>query len=77
MFDRLLSSEAIYFDFIDPLQGKILGAARRNIDSIGAVDPAFYNQGSVKNNGNSWGSEQVGQIWWDTNNVRFHSVYHI
>ena len=60
-----------YFDFFDPLQGKILGVARSNIDYIGAVDPAQYNQGLVHNNGQTWGSEHIGQIWWDTNTVRF------
>ena len=60
-----------YFDFIDPLQGKILGVARRNIDYIGAVDPANYNTGTVHNIGSSWGELHVGEIWWDTNSVRF------
>ena len=71
MYDRLVNSTQTYFDFIDPLQGKILGAARRNINYIGAVDPANYNNGSVRNNGNSWSAEHVGEIWWDTNTVRF------
>lgn len=71
MYDRLTSSTQTYFDFINPLQGKILGAARRNIDYIGAVDPATYNTGSVRNQGNSWGAEHVGQMWWDTDTVRF------
>ena len=70
-YNKLLNSTQTYYDFIDPLQGKILGAARRNIDFIGAVDPANYNQGSIHNVGNSWGAEHVGQIWWDTNTVRF------
>ena len=70
-YDKLLNSTQTYYDFIDPLQGKILGAARQNIDYIGAVDPANYNQGSVHNVGTSWGSSHVGEIWWDTNRVRF------
>ena len=60
-----------YYDFFDPLQGKILGVARENIDYIGAVDPAQYNVGSVHNVGNSWGSSHIGQMWWDTDTVRF------
>jgi len=60
-----------YFDFFDPLQGKILGIARSNIDYIGAVDPAQYNQGSVHNNGQTWSKEHIGQMWWDTDTVRF------
>jgi hypothetical protein len=45
-YDKILNSTQTYFDFIDPLQGKILGVARRNIDYIGAVDPASYNTGT-------------------------------
>ena len=60
-----------YFDFFDPLQGKILGVARSNLDYIGAVDPAQYNVGSVHNNGNAWGSEHIGEMWWDIDTVRF------
>jgi hypothetical protein len=71
MYDRLTSATQTYFDFFDPLQGKILGAARRNIDYLGAVDPAFYNVGPIHNNGNSWANEHVGEIWWDTDTVRF------
>ena len=71
MYDRLASSTQTYFDFIDPLQGKILGAARRNIDYIGAVDPANYTNGTIRNQGNSWGAEHVGEMWWDTDTVRF------
>ena len=70
-YDKLLNSTQTYFDYIDPLQGKILGVARRNIDYIGAVDPASYNSGIVHNIGTSWGPAHAGEIWWDTNSVRF------
>jgi hypothetical protein len=71
MYDKLESTITSYLDFIDPLQGKILGVARENIDYIGAVDPANYNNGPVHNVGNPWAQAKVGQIWWDTNLVRF------
>ena len=70
-YDKLLNSTQTYFDYIDPLQGKILGVARRNIDFIGAVDPAQYNNGTIHNIGASWGATHLGEIWWDTNSVRF------
>jgi hypothetical protein len=70
-YDKLQNNVQTYFDYIDPLQGKILGTARRNIDFIGAVDPASYNTGSVHNIGTSWGPFFEGKIWWDTNSVRF------
>ena len=70
-YNKLVNSTQTYFDYIDPLQGKILGVARRNIDYIGAVDPASYNAGTVHNIGTSWGPAHEGEIWWDTNSVRF------
>ena len=70
-YDRITSAKTQFFDYFDPLQGKILGAARQNIDYIGAVDPAGYNAGSVNNYGRPWAAEHEGQIWWDTNSARF------
>ena len=70
-YDRITGTKTAFFDFIDPLQGKILGAARQNIDFIGAVDPAAYNVGAKNNNGRIWAASYEGQIWWDTNSVRF------
>jgi hypothetical protein len=71
MYDRLKTSKSQFFDFINPLQGKILGAARQNIDYINAIDPAKYNVGAVNNNGNFWGEDHIGQIWWDISSARF------
>ena len=71
MYDRVTGANTEYFDFFDPLQGKVLGAAQENIDYIGAVDPAGYNVGAVNNNGMPWGAEHVGEIWWDISTVRF------
>jgi len=70
-YDKLTSAKTEFFDFFDPLQGKILGAARQNIDYIGAVDPAAYNVGELNNYGKIWAQTKVGQIWWDTASVRF------
>jgi hypothetical protein len=71
MYDRLTGAKSEFFDFFDPLQGKILGAAAQNLDYIGGVDPASYNIGAFNNNGNSWGFEHVGEMWWDISTVRF------
>ena len=71
MYNKLQSQETYFFDFIDPLQGKILGVARQNINFISAVDPAQYNIGTVNDNGNFWGQDRVGEIWWDTTYARF------
>jgi hypothetical protein len=71
MYDRFLGSSKQYFDFFDPLQGRVLGAVRQNLDYIGAIDPAAYNVGTFNNYGDAWTQARVGQIWWNTTNARF------
>ena len=71
MYNNVTGATTEFFDFFDPLQGKVLGAAQENIDYIGAVDPAGYNVGAVNNNGMPWAGGHVGEIWWDVSTVRF------
>jgi hypothetical protein len=70
-YDVVTSAVTQYYDFFNPLQGKILGAARQNLNYIGALDPAGYNVGPVGVRGNSWKQDHVGETWWDTSTVRF------
>jgi len=59
-------------DYIDPLQGKLLGVVRENIDYVSNTDPASYNSPNATNRGSSvWGSPQIGELWFDTSNTRF------
>jgi len=69
-YDRF-SGNKQYFDYFDPLQGRLLGVVGENIDYIGSIDPAAYNVGPLNNLGQRWGQLQVGQIWWNTDDVRF------
>jgi len=69
LFSAQTNNTLINLDYIDPLQGKILGAARENIDVVTNVDPASYT--STLNKGRVWGSAQVGTIWFDTTNIRY------
>ena len=71
MYDRISGAAKNYFDYFNPLQGRMLGAIEQNVDYTGAVDPAAYNVGTVNNYGSSWAQERVGKIWWNTTNVRF------
>jgi hypothetical protein len=71
LYDQITSATTEFLDFMDPLQGKILGAARQNIDYIGAIDPAAYNTGPNNVRGTTWGSNHIGEVWWDTSTVRF------
>lgn len=71
MYDRISGQPRQYFDFMNPIQGRLLGVVKQNIDFIGAVDPAFYNTGPINNNGSRWGQQEVGKIWWNISNVRY------
>ena len=57
-----------YLDYIDPLNGKVLGIAQENLDYITALDPATYQASA---NGVLWGEAQLGEMWWDIQNARF------
>jgi hypothetical protein len=56
---------------MDPLNGKLLGAVRQDIDYVTSVDPAKYNSDLAPITGQVWGAEHVGEIWFNTGNVRF------
>lgn len=71
IYDRVTNAVKQFLDVIDPLQGRILGAARQNIDYVTPVDPAAYNTGPVNNYGSAWTEDHVGNIWWDISTVRF------
>jgi hypothetical protein len=71
LYSASTNETLVNFDYIDPLQNKILGAARENLDYISSADPAQYNSNLASNNGNMWGATQVGQLWFDTTNVRW------
>ena len=62
-------------DYIDPLQGKLLGAVTENIDVVSNNDPASYNSPGFTQGGLVWAADKIGQIWFDTSNVRFMN-YH-
>jgi hypothetical protein len=57
-------------DYLDPLQGKLLGTVRENIDFIIGADPAGYNNNLSKGS-IVWGKNQVGKIWFDISDTRF------
>lgn len=54
-----------FLDYIDPLQGKMLGAVATNLDFVSSIDPAGYTQ-----EGLYWTSEHVGNTWLDLNTIR-------
>ena len=75
LYDKLESTITSYLDFIDPLQGKLLGAVTENIDVVSNSDPASYNSVSYTQGGLIWGTDKIGQLWFNTSNSRFMN-YH-
>ena len=71
LFSAETNETLINMDYIDPLQGKILGAARENIDIVSNVDPAYYNNGESVTGGLVWGADHVGLVWLNTKNMRY------
>lgn len=71
LYNLVTSATTEFLDFFNPLQGKILGAARQNIDFISTIDPAGYNAGPINVRGNTWCQNHVGETWWDITTVRF------
>lgn len=71
IYSRQTNNTLVNLDYIDPLQGKLLGVVRENIDFISNADPAAYNNSLDTQGGNFWGADKVGQIWFNTSTTRF------
>ena len=71
LYSAITNNTLDNLDYIDPLEGKILGSVRENIDVVSNVDPAGYNSPDNTQGSMVWGSSQVGQIWFNTSTTRF------
>jgi hypothetical protein len=71
IFDGITNDTLINLDYIDPLQGKILGATRENIDFISNADPARYNLNATNVSSSGWGEAFLGMIWLNTTNMKY------
>lgn len=71
LFSAETNNTLVNLDYMDPLAGKLLGAVRENIDYVAGVDPAKYNSNLASVTGQVWGASHVGEIWFNTANVRF------
>ena len=69
-----------YLDYIDPIQGKVAGPAEQELTYKTYFDPASYSVSNAPTYTNldptsSWGSEHVGEVWWDLTNAKFYNPY--
>lgn len=64
IYDTVTNETLDYLDYIDPVQGKMLGAVEINLNYISSTDPATYSDGIV------WSYDHVGSTWLDTTSLR-------
>ena len=78
LYNKKTETIVKYLDVVDPLQGKILGAAEEEISYKTFYDPAVYSVGDSTvnvNPGLEWASLRVGQLWWDLRTAKFFNCY--
>lgn len=76
LYNKKTNTFIIELDVIDPIQGKIASPAEQNLTYKTTYDPAYYNSSTTGRNPDVyWGSEHVGQLWWDISAVRFQYPY--
>jgi len=73
VFEFNKSSKTIrdYYDLYDPVKGRILGIADREINIKSAWDPAVYNTGENANTKTPWQENHIGEVWWDLSTVKW------
>ena len=70
-FDNKSKQLRDYYDLYDPVKGRILGVADREIDIKTAWDPATYNVGDNANTSTPWADDHVGEVWWNLSTVKW------
>ena len=60
-----------FYDLYDPVKGRILGVADREINIKTAWDPAVYNVGPAANTKTTWAQDHIGEVWWDLSKVKW------
>lgn len=64
-----------FYDYLDPVKGKLLGAVDQELDYKESYDPASYNKAgrldTINNVNFYWSDRQVGRTWWDLSTVSF------
>ena len=70
-FDKKTKQIRDYYDLYDPIKGRILGIADREINIKTAWDPATYNVGTDANIKAPWMDNHIGEVWWDLSTVKW------
>jgi len=60
-----------HYNLYDPIKGRILGVADREINIKTTWDPATYNFAPTVDNKTPWAEEHLGETWWDLSKVKW------
>jgi len=72
LYSASTNNTLINLDYIDPLQGKILGVVAENLDIVSNADPASYNSPNTTVSGSAvWGTKHLGKLWFNTSTTKF------
>jgi len=70
-FDNKNKQIRDHYELYDPIKGRILGIADREINIKTTWDPATYNTGTNANTKTPWAENHVGEIWWNLSTVKW------
>ena len=70
-FDNGTKQIRNHYELYDPIKGRILGTADREINIKTTWDPAFYNAGTNSNAKYPWAEDHIGEVWWDLSTVKW------
>jgi hypothetical protein len=75
LYDRKTRTKMQDLVVLDPLHNKFPPQVSSKLDYISNTDPAVYTNAPNRLTFNtdqrsSWGYQQVGRTWWDTNNIK-------
>ena len=73
VFDYNNASKQItnYYDLFDPIKGRILGLADREINYRSPWNPAKYNTGTDADDKTPWLENHLGEVWWDLSTIKY------
>jgi hypothetical protein len=75
LYSALTNNTLDNLDYIDPLQGKILGSVRQNIDVVSNADPAGYNSPNKPLGTIVWGAAHILKFLYIIHFCRQTEIY--
>ena len=75
LYNNTNNENLIGLDYVDPLQGKLLGTVAEHLDYISSTDPAGYNGPQLRVGNIVWTKDHLGKLWFNTTTTRFMN-YH-